>query len=125
MIAKLAMVAAGGALGASVRFLVGHWALRLMGPGFPWGTLVVNVLGSLAMGVLAVVLMERAGAWARWAPFVMTGVLGGFTTFSAFSLDALALIERGKPGLAVIYIGASVGLSIVGLWLGLVWARGG
>ncbi|MEL6478939.1 MAG: fluoride efflux transporter CrcB, partial [Pseudomonadota bacterium] len=108
MMSKLAMVAAGGALGASARFLVGHWALRLLGPGFPWGTLLVNVLGSLAMGVLAVVLMERAGAWARWAPFAMTGVLGGFTTFSAFSLDVLSLIERGKPALAMAYIAGSV-----------------
>ena len=124
MMAKLVMVAAGGALGASMRFLVGHWALRLLGPGFPWGTLAVNVLGSFAMGVLAVMLMERAGAWARFAPFALTGVLGGFTTFSAFSLDVLSLIERGKPGLAMVYVGASVAVSIGALWLGLTVARG-
>ncbi|MEM9736898.1 MAG: fluoride efflux transporter CrcB [Pseudomonadota bacterium] len=123
MIAKLALVAAGGAAGAVLRFLVGHWALRLLGPGFPWGTFAVNVLGSFAMGLLAVWLMERPGAWSRWAPLLMTGLLGGFTTFSAFSLDALTLIERGRAGLALGYIGGSVVVSVAALWAGLTLAR--
>lgn len=124
MIDKIALVAAGGAIGSSLRFLVGHWTLRAFGTGFPWGTLAVNVAGSFAMGVIAVVLLERfPGSFARWSPFIMTGILGGFTTFSAFSLDALLLIERGKLGVAMIYIAASVILSLGGLWAGFTLTR--
>ncbi|MBY8978224.1 fluoride efflux transporter CrcB [Rhodobacteraceae bacterium NNCM2] len=124
MIDKIALVAAGGALGSTLRFLVGHWTLRTLGPVFPWGTFAVNVAGSFAMGVIAVVLMERfPGSFARWSPFVMTGVLGGFTTFSAFSLDAILLMERGKTDLALAYIAGSVCLSIGALWAGFVLAR--
>ncbi|MDH3668660.1 MAG: fluoride efflux transporter CrcB [Paracoccaceae bacterium] len=118
-------VAVGGAIGATLRWLVVRWATHALGPGFPWGTVIVNVAGSVAMGVLAVLLMERfPGAWGRYAPFLMTGVLGGFTTFSAFSLDALFLIERGRNMAAAGYMGASVLLSIAGLWAGLALARG-
>jgi CrcB protein len=120
----LMFVAAGGAIGASLRYLLAGWVGRGLGHGFPWGTLSVNVLGSLIMGVLAVMLMERfPGAWGRYAPFLMTGVLGGFTTFSAFSLDALYLIERGRMAAAAAYVGGSVILCILGLWLGLAAAR--
>lgn len=123
MIAKLAMVAAGGAIGAVLRLLAVSLAARAA-PGFPWGTLVVNVVGSFAMGLLAVWLMERApGAWGRYAPFLMTGVLGGFTTFSAFSLDTLTLLERGRMAEAAGYVAGSVTLSVGGLWAGLVIAR--
>ncbi|MEM8792518.1 MAG: fluoride efflux transporter CrcB [Pseudomonadota bacterium] len=122
--AKLAIVAAGGAIGSALRFLVGHWSLKLLGPGFPWATLAVNVVGSFAMGLIAIVLLERVpGSFAKWSPFIMTGILGGFTTFSAFSLDALMLIERGKTGLALAYIAASVCLSIGGLWAGFTLMR--
>ncbi len=87
--------------------------------------MIVNVLGSLVMGVAAVAMMERfPGSWGRLSPFLMTGVLGGFTTFSAFSLDALFLIERGRNLAAASYIGGSVALSIAGLWAGLALARG-
>jgi CrcB protein len=86
-------VALGGALGATLRFAAGAWAVRTLGTGFPYGTLGVNVLGSLIMGAAAAVVLER---WPDASPhirtFLMTGVLGGFTTFSAFSLDALQLI---------------------------------
>ncbi len=118
-------VAAGGAIGASLRWLIVRWAGHALGLAFPYGTLIVNVLGSLVMGVIAVIMMERLpGSWGRFAPFLMTGVLGGFTTFSAFSLDALFLIERGRNLAAVAYIGGSVVLSIAGLWAGLALARG-
>ena len=118
-------VAAGGAIGAGLRWLVVRWAGHALGLAFPYGTLIVNVLGSLAMGVIAVIMMERLpGSWGRFAPYLMTGVLGGFTTFSAFSLDALFLIERGRNLAAVAYIGGSVVLSIAGLWAGLALARG-
>ncbi len=114
------IVALGGALGAVLRYLSVTAALRLLGPGFPYGTLFVNVAGSLVMGLAAAFLLERSGG-DRVYLFLMTGVLGGFTTFSAFSLDALYLIERGRAALAVLYIGGSVGLSLLALVIGL-WA---
>ena len=118
-------VAAGGAIGASLRWAIVRWSGHVLGLAFPYGTLIVNVLGSLVMGVAAVAMMERfPGSWGRLSPFVMTGVLGGFTTFSAFSLDALFLIERGRNLAAASYIGGSVFLSIAGLWAGLALARG-
>ena len=122
---KIAMIALGGALGASLRYATVVWAGRVFGPGFPWGTAIVNIAGSFAMGVLAVIMMDRfPGSWGRYAPFLMTGVLGGFTTFSAFSLDALSLMERGRNLAAAGYVGGSVVLSIAGLWAGLSLARG-
>lgn len=118
-------VALGGALGASLRWLFTGWAMRVFGTGFPWGTFGVNVIGSFIMGVAAVVMMERfPGAWGRLAPFLMTGVLGGFTTFSAFSLDALHLMERGRLLAAGGYVAGSVALSILALFAGLALARG-
>ncbi len=114
-------VAAGGALGAVARHLTGQAALGAFGPGFPWGTLAVNVIGSAAMGML-VVLLDATGAW-RAAPFLLTGLLGGFTTFSAFSLDAARLWERGEPALAALYAGGSVALSLAAIALGLLLTR--
>lgn len=115
-------IAIGGALGAVLRHVVSMQMIRLSGPGFPWGTLSVNVVGSLLMGVLAALLLRRGDAGlAHFAPFLMTGILGGFTTFSAFSLETLVLIERGRAGLALAYAGGSViaGLAAVfaGIWL--------
>jgi len=121
MIATLIQVALGGALGASARYLAGLGALRLAGPGYPWGTLAVNVIGSLVMGVLVVALALKGGE--RAAPFLMTGLLGGFTTFSAFSLDALTLWERGQAGAAAGYVVGSVILSLGGIVAGVALAR--
>lgn len=121
MVQTLILVALGGAIGASLRYLAALGALRLFGPGFPFGTLGVNVLGSFLMGVLVVILSAR-GATA-FAPLLLTGVLGGFTTFSAFSLDALTLWERGDPMLATLYVGASVLMSLAALAAGLFLAR--
>lgn len=118
----LLQVALGGALGASGRYLTGVAASRLMGPGFPWGTLTVNILGSFVMGVIVVVLGHYSAN--RFAPFLMTGILGGFTTFSAFSLDAVTLWERGQVSVAALYVGASVLLSLAALFAGLIFARG-
>ena len=124
MTAALALVACGGAIGAVLRYASVAAVMRWAGPGFPYGTLTVNVAGSLAMGVLAVWLLERgAGGWERLAPFLITGLLGGFTTFSAFSLDALYLLEKGRMAAAAGYVGGSVLLSIFGLWLGLALGR--
>lgn len=123
MTAKLLAVAAGGALGAVLRALLIGACIRLF-PAFPWGTLAVNVSGSLAMGVVAVVLIERMQGCPGWlAPFLMTGVLGGFTTFSAFSLDAVWLIERGRIGAAAGYVLGSVALSVGAFWIGATLAR--
>ena len=119
----LLWVAAGGAIGAGLRWAAVRAATQAL-PGFPWGTVAVNVAGSAAMGLLAVLLMERVpGAWGRWAPFLMTGVLGGFTTFSAFSLDAVYLVERGRLAAAGAYVAGSVGLSIAALLAGLAAGR--
>lgn len=123
MIAILASVAAGGALGAIGRFLVGHWAVTSLGTGFPWGTLIVNVLGSFLIAVLAFALVERGGGGAALRAFAIAGVLGGFTTFSAFSLDALSLFERGDAWLAALYVAASVLLSIGACALGFALVR--
>ena len=117
----LLQVALGGALGASARWLAGVGIARLAGPGFPVAILAVNVVGSFLMGVFAVLV-------ARWgmghlAPFVMTGLLGGFTTFSAFSLDAVTLLERGRAAAAALYVGLSVGVSIAALAAGAWLAR--
>jgi CrcB protein len=120
--APLLQVALGGALGASARYLTGIAVARLLGREFPWGTLIVNVVGAFAMGVLVVALAHLSAN--RFAPFLMTGVLGGFTTFSAFSLDAVALFERGQIGLAAAYVAGSVLFSIGALFAGLALARG-
>ncbi|MGF6862229.1 CrcB protein [Rhodobacteraceae bacterium MBR-64] len=122
MIWTLIQVAIGGAIGAIARYMTNIGLLRLIGPGFPWGTLTVNVAGSFLMG-LAWVLLDVRGAM-RFAPLVMTGVLGGFTTFSAFSLDAVTMVERGQAGLGLIYVAVSVAASIGALFAGVLIARG-
>ncbi|MEM1389035.1 MAG: fluoride efflux transporter CrcB [Pseudomonadota bacterium] len=114
-------VALGGAIGAVCRYYVGVITLRLMGPGFPWGTLAVNVIGSFIMGVLVVVLAQFSAT--RMAPFLMTGLLGGFTTFSAFSLDTAALFERGQIGVGAIYVFTSVVFALAAIGLGMISAR--
>ncbi len=118
-----ASVAAGGAIGASLRYAVGLWTLRAFGPAFPWGTLIVNVVGSFLIACVVEFVATRAGAGPALRLFLATGVLGGFTTFSAFSLDTLALAERGETGLAFLYVVGSVGLSVGACLAGLVLAR--
>ncbi|MFL1874397.1 fluoride efflux transporter CrcB [Hansschlegelia beijingensis] len=116
------LVALGGALGSVARYLVNIASSRVFGMGFPWGTLTVNVVGGFAMGLLAALLALKGGSQ-EMRVFLMTGVLGGFTTFSAFSLDAVALWERGAAGLAAGYVAASVALSIGALFGGLALGR--
>ena len=122
MFITLSQVALGGAIGASLRYLSNVGAMRLFGPGFPYATLFVNILGSFAMGLLVVILAKKAGT--ALAPFLMTGILGGFTTFSAFSLDTFALGERGQPLVALAYVAASILLSLAALAAGIYLARG-
>lgn len=115
-------VALGGALGALLRYLGVAGVMRAFGGGFPYGTLAVNVIGSLVMGVGAAIILEKTGGGRLWA-FLMTGVCGGFTTFSAFSLDAVFLMERGRGLAAAAYVGGSVAASIGALALGLWFGR--
>jgi len=123
MMQTLTLVALGGAIGASLRFLAGAGLLRLIGAtGFPVAILSVNILGSFLMGLFVVAAAHKG--LNAWIPFVTTGVLGGFTTFSAFSLETMTLIERGALGQAMLYVTLSVGLSVLGLALGLWCARG-
>jgi CrcB protein len=122
MLTTLSLVALGGAIGAGLRFLTGMGILRLFGPTeFPLAILTVNIIGSFLMGVFVVAAAHRG--LTHLSPFVMTGVLGGFTTFSAFSLETMTLIERGQVGSASLYIVLSVGLSVGGLAFGLMAAR--
>ena len=119
----LILVAVGGAIGASLRHLVNLASLRLVGPGFPWGTMAVNVAGCFAMGVFVELLARRFNASNELRLFIATGVLGGFTTFSAFSLDFAVLWERGAALPALAYAITSVVGSILALFLGLWLAR--
>ena len=108
------------AIGSVARYLTVLGAGRVMGTGWPFGTLLVNVAGCLAMGALYVLLAQRAAL----SPLLMTGILGGFTTFSAFSLDTLKLWETGQPAQAVAYVAGSVLLSLAAVALGAALARG-
>lgn len=122
MLTTLSLVALGGAIGASLRYVSGMGIVRLFGQGdFPVAILTVNIVGSFLMGVFVAAAAHRG--LTHLSPFVMTGVLGGFTTFSAFSLETMTLIERGQVGSALLYVVLSVALSVGGLALGLLLAR--
>ncbi|MGE5565103.1 MAG: fluoride efflux transporter CrcB [Parcubacteria group bacterium] len=121
---KLIFVALGGGAGAVARYLVGTQTLRMWGPNWPYGTFTVNILGGLLMGALAGYLAHKGGAdQERWRLLLGVGVLGGFTTFSAFSLETALMIEKRAYGTAVTYAGASIVLSITALFAGLLLAR--
>ncbi|MEM1267297.1 MAG: CrcB family protein [Pseudomonadota bacterium] len=116
-------IAAGGALGAVLRYATVTGLGRITGGAFPWGTLTANALGSLLMGLVAGLVITRVDVRAA-APFLMTGLLGGYTTFSAFSLDTVRLWERGEFAAALGYVGLSLLLSLGGLVAGLALVRG-
>ena len=113
----------GGALGAGARHLIGRAMLALLGPGYPWGTLTVNLVGGFAMGLLAGTLARLAVPGESWRLFLGVGVLGGFTTFSAFSLDVMLMIERGDWGVALGYALVSVIGAVLALFAGLSLVR--
>lgn len=115
----------GAGIGGVLRNLVNMTAIRLFGPGLPVGTFLVNVVGSFAIGCVAAwLVMKMEHGWALHARFfVITGVLGGFTTFSSFSLDAAMLMERGEIGSAALYVGGSVLLSLLAVFAGLALVR--
>jgi len=116
-------IAAGGAIGALLRYATATQVANWLGRGFPWGTLAVNVLGSLAMGLLYVWLVERAGLSGEWRVFLTVGLLGAFTTFSTFSIETLVLIEQGDWLRAISYVLASVIVCIAAAGLGVWLAR--
>jgi CrcB protein len=117
------LVMLGGAIGSAFRYELGRLALRQMGPAFPWGTLIVNLLGGLLIGILAGIFAgDGPGDRPLWL-LLAVGLLGGFTTFSAFSLDAFLMLERGQISIAALYVAASVAGSIILLMLGYWLAR--
>lgn len=120
----LLLVAAGGATGAVARYLLGVQAMRSLGGAWPYGTFAANILGGLLMGVLAGVLAMRGGAdQEKWRLLLGVGVLGGFTTFSAYSLEVALMIERRAYGQAALYSLGSVALSVLALFAGLILMR--
>jgi CrcB protein len=112
-------VAAGGAVGATARYLVMSWVGHAFGHGFPYGTLAVNVLGSFVLGALIEVMALTYSPSEEVRAFLVVGMLGAFTTFSAFSLDVVTLFQRGEPATAGIYVALSVFLSVLAFIAGL------
>jgi fluoride exporter len=117
------LVFIGGGIGSTLRHIVNVVCPRFLGTNFPYHTFIINISGSTIMGLIAGYLAFRGEASQSWRLFLMTGILGGYTTFSAFSLDAALLYERGALGLAALYVLGSVALSIAGLFAGLALVR--
>ncbi|MDI7863265.1 fluoride efflux transporter CrcB [Rhizobiaceae bacterium n13] len=120
---QVLLVALGGAVGSVFRFLVGEATLRLVGHGFPWGTLIVNIVGSFLIGVFAELIVIKFDGSVQVRLFLITGILGGFTTFSAFSLETAALMENGSGLSALGYLALSVGFSLAAVFAGLALMR--
>ncbi len=121
----LLLASAGGAIGAGARYLVNTGMSRWLGPAniVPWWTFCVNVIGSFLMGMLVVLIARRLGGSQETATFLMTGILGGFTTFSAFSLDFAMLIERKAHFAAALYLAGSVACAILAIYAGMALAK--
>jgi CrcB protein len=117
------LVFIGGGLGSTLRYIVNLVSGRLLGTAFPYHTFFINITGSTVMGLVAGYFAFRSDASQSWRLFLMTGILGGYTTFSAYSLDAALLYERGEIGLAAFYVVGSVVFSILGLFAGLALMR--
>jgi CrcB protein len=116
-------IAAGGAMGAVSRHYVGVFALKWLGAGFPFGTLTVNIVGSFLMGMLITLMALKWNVGNELRAFLTVGLLGGFTTFSAFSLDFATLVERGESLIAAGYVAASVVLALAGIFVGMHLVR--
>jgi CrcB protein len=117
------LVFLGGGIGSTLRHTINVVCARCLGTAFPYHTFIINITGSLVMGLIAGYLAFKGEASQPWRLFLMTGILGGYTTFSAFSLDTALLYERGAIGLAALYVAGSVALSIAGLFAGLALVR--
>lgn len=120
---EILFVAAGGAVGSSMRYLISSGIYAWFGRAFPWGTLAVNVIGSFAIGLLSILLVEKFNVAQEWRLAIVVGVLGGFTTFSAFSWDTLDLMQQGFTLKALLNVLANVVICIVAAWLGAMWAK--
>jgi CrcB protein len=120
---QLFTIAVAGAIGALMRFWVSGWVYGLFGRSFPYGTLAVNIVGSLVMGLSFVLLVERLGSAPEWRAFVMVGFLGAFTTFSTFSLETVQLLEGGEFARALLNVMVSVVLCLGAAWFGMVVGR--
>lgn len=120
---QIVAVAVGGALGSLLRYWMSTWVHSFAGRGFPYGTLAVNVLGCLAMGALFVIFTERLSDNAVWRAGILIGVLGGFTTFSSFSIETFNLIEQGAHLKALTNATASLVLSVGATWIGVIIGR--
>lgn len=120
---QLLAIAAGGSVGAVLRFWVSNAVYAWLGRSFPYGTLAVNVVGSLLMGLLFVLFLERIALGTEWRTGILVGVLGAFTTFSTFSMETLMLFEEGKMGVAMVNILISVSACIAAAWLGMAIGR--
>jgi len=120
---QLLLVMTGGAVGSGARYLTGRAALSAFGPAFPYGTLAVNLIGGFAMGVLVGALARLSVPGENWRLLLGIGVLGGYTTFSSFSLDVVTMIQRGDLALAALYIAVSVAGAVAALFAGLSLAR--
>jgi len=120
---KLLAVMFGGALGASLRYFTTLAATRMLGKDFPYGTLLVNVSGSLLMGLLSGLFISKIAVSEEWRLLLLTGILGAFTTFSAFSIETIALFDQGAIARAVLNILLNVFLCLAAVWIGLIVAR--
>ncbi|WP_165219719.1 fluoride efflux transporter CrcB [Affinirhizobium pseudoryzae] len=120
---NILIVAVGGAFGSVCRYLTGILMTRLLGLAFPWGTLTVNIVGSFAIGFLTELVARRLNASMEMRLLIVVGFLGGFTTFSSFSLDTMVLFERGATAAALVYVIASVVLSLTAAFAGLSVGR--
>jgi len=120
---QLVAIAAGGALGALMRFWAANGVAAWLGKDFPYGTLLINVTGSLAIGFLYVLFVERFDVNVLWRPFLIIGFLGAYTTFSSFSLETLLLIEAGEPLKAFLNVLLSVSLCLAATTIGLLLGR--
>jgi CrcB protein len=119
---KYLAVMLGGALGAVSRFVVATLVTRFYKAAFPLGTFLINVSGSFCIGLLMTLFLNRPGIHANWRLFLVTGILGGFTTFSSFEWEALIALRSGAETVSLLYVGLSVILGLAGAWLGLLLA---
>lgn len=120
---QILAIAAGGAVGAVLRFSMSNGVYRILGRDFPYGTLAVNVLGSFIMGLLFTLMIDRLSVSAEFRSAILVGLLGAFTTFSSFSMETMSLIEGGEPTKAILNIVLSVVLCLSATWLGVGLGR--
>jgi fluoride exporter len=120
---ELAAVAAGGAIGATLRWAIGVWVMSRTSSGFPWHTMFVNLSGAFLIGVLMAFSVEKGALSGDWRLFLGTGILGGFTTFSTLSYESIALMQDGLWSQGILNMFASAALGLIAAWLGLVAGR--